>query len=52
MLRKITKWEQISIAILILIIHLLNLGVDEKIILKIIFKKWDGKHGGDKSGLG
>jgi hypothetical protein len=29
-----------------------NLGEDGKIILNLIFEKWDGKHGVDWSGSG
>jgi hypothetical protein len=32
--------------------HLKDLGVDGRIILKCIFKKWDGRHGLDCSGSG
>jgi len=32
--------------------HVEDLRVDWKIILKLIFKKWDGEHGLDCSGLG
>ena len=29
-----------------------NPGVDGRIILRWIFRKWDGKHGQDRSGSG
>jgi len=30
--------------------HLLDPGVDSKIILRLIFRNWDGGHGLDRSG--
>jgi hypothetical protein len=32
--------------------HLKDPGIDRRIILKMIFEKWDGGHGLDQSGSG